>query len=357
MKRFFTQLGIFAMIPAAFILFAYHTGSPGGRTGSPGDNGNTCTGCHTGTATSQLGWISTDIPPEGYIPGNTYIITASGTHSGVVRFGFELTAEDGFGNKVGALSILETGRTQLVNAGNSVTHTSGGIMPDGNNNTWTMEWTAPDPGAGQVGLYAAFNAANGNGTTSGDVIYTSQLFVDEASEAMLTNVSPDNGGQGEMLTLTITGENTSFTGNQPEVDLIYSGDPGEIVPGTNVVILSDTELVADFEIPFSASTGNWDMLVGDLLLENAFEVYSTVGMDELAGLESIKIYPNPASDHVNIRNEENAVISIFDMHGKLLYELGTGSFTRLSLTHFEKGVYLVRMEKKGFSLTKKLLVQ
>ena len=38
--------------------------------------------------------------------------------------------------------------------------------------TWTFDWMAPAVGTGDVTFYGAFNAANGNGKTSGDVIYT-----------------------------------------------------------------------------------------------------------------------------------------------------------------------------------------
>ena len=170
--------------PIVFILFfagiLYHSGSPGGRTGSPGDNGATCTQCHTGAANPVENWISTDIPELGYVVGETYTITATGQHAGVGRFGFELTAEDASGNKVGSFNIIN-GQTQLSNGGTSVTHTNSGITPDGDSKTWTFEWTAPNSDLGIISFYGAFNAANNNGGTSGDVIYTSNMSVDEST--------------------------------------------------------------------------------------------------------------------------------------------------------------------------------
>ncbi|HRX96862.1 MAG TPA: hypothetical protein P5514_07945 [Bacteroidales bacterium] len=48
MKRIYNLLIIIA-VPALFLLFTsevlYHTGSPGGKTGSPGDGGHNCTDC------------------------------------------------------------------------------------------------------------------------------------------------------------------------------------------------------------------------------------------------------------------------------------------------------------------------
>jgi len=154
-------------------------GSQGAYTGSPGDGGNTCTNCHTGTATPQDGWITTNIPVDGYIPGETYTITATGTHSEVDKFGFEVTAEDNLDAKTGTFVITNADENQLANNDQSVTHKAAGTTPNGDMRTWTFDWIAPAMGTGDVTFYGAFNAANGTGSTSGDVIYTSNTTVME----------------------------------------------------------------------------------------------------------------------------------------------------------------------------------
>lgn len=202
------SLSLLILIPASITLFfagtLFHSGSPGGKSGSPGDNGVTCTQCHTGTATPMEAMISTDIPELGYIVGVTYGITLDAEHSGAGRFGFELTAEDESGNKVGQFIISSDGETQLTNGNNAITHTSSGITPDGDMKSWTFQWTAPGTDVGVITFYSAVNAANNNGGTSGDAIYTSTLSVDESSvgindgikEAFFT-LSP-NPSQGQI---------------------------------------------------------------------------------------------------------------------------------------------------------------
>ena len=133
-------------------------GSPGAKTGSPGD-GASCLECHAGTANNVSNWISSDIPGTGYVPGEKYNLTATGTHSGVGRFGFELTAENTSNAKAGTFSINDNG-TKLVNSNAAVTHNSSGTLPSGDSRSWTTEWTAPEAGTGDVTFYAAFNAAN-----------------------------------------------------------------------------------------------------------------------------------------------------------------------------------------------------
>jgi hypothetical protein len=167
-----------AMLPLASWILS-PGGSPGGKTGSPGDGGATCIQCHTGSNQPVAGWITSDIPASGYVPGQTYTITATGTHSGVQRFGFEVTAEDNNNGKKGTLVITNAAQTKLVNGGKSVTHTSGGTTPSGNSKAWTFDWTAPAAGAGTITFYGAFNAANGNGSTSGDVVYTTATAFNE----------------------------------------------------------------------------------------------------------------------------------------------------------------------------------
>lgn len=180
MKRFY-RLFPLVILPVIVFLLANSTGSPGGKTGSPGDAGVTCTQCHTGTAQTATNWITTNIPASGYVPGQSYIITATGFHMGVVKIGFELTAENSANDKVGTFSVINANETQLVNNNNAVTHKVGGTTPIGNSKIWTMNWVAPAATTGAVTFYAAFNAANGNGNNQGDVIYKSSLTVQPAA--------------------------------------------------------------------------------------------------------------------------------------------------------------------------------
>jgi len=184
-------IGFTGLIFIFCALLPYSSGSPGGKTGSITDVSN-CTQCHSGTATKITEWITTNIPETGYIPGETYNITATGTHDGVVKFGFEITAEDNSGVKKGLFIITNSTQTKLINSNKAVTHKSGGNTPDNNSKSWNMDWQAPDPESGDITFYAAFNAANGNGTTSGDVIYKTSLAVIENTSSGIDANKPDS---------------------------------------------------------------------------------------------------------------------------------------------------------------------
>ncbi len=191
MKNKITFLGLFSIVMLIVMSAFYNSGgSHGGKTGSPADGVN-CTQCHNGTAQTATSWISSNIPSSGYIAGQTYTITLEGTHANVVRFGFELTAEDANNAKVGTFIITNATETKLVNNSHAVTHTGNGFNPDSDSTkAWSFDWTAPASGTGTVTLYAALLAANGNMSTSGDITYltSTQITEDVTSSISISNL-------------------------------------------------------------------------------------------------------------------------------------------------------------------------
>lgn len=163
------MLGLMAPLLAQ----AYSSGPPDGRTGAPGE-GN-CTQCHSGTVNSGDGSFLLD-GPAVYEPGETYTLTATLQDPGQSRWGFELTDQG-----TGTLDTID-GTTQ-VSGGQYIKQTSSGTFngTDDGPVAWSFEWTAPEAGTGDVGIFAAGNAANGNGGTSGDFIYLSSITIEEST--------------------------------------------------------------------------------------------------------------------------------------------------------------------------------
>jgi len=155
------------------------SGAPAGRTGSPSD-GLTCatSNCHNTTASiSLVQIINSNVPISGYIPGQTYTLTATMTQTGISKFGFQISPQDLNGNKVGNIIVTNTTNTKIVST-KYITHTSAGSTGTGTN-TWSFNWQAPSIGSGDVVFYGAFNFANNNGTSSGDIIRTNTLTISE----------------------------------------------------------------------------------------------------------------------------------------------------------------------------------
>lgn len=181
MKNIITTFVIAAagliVLGAADIRLGKRDGTEPGHTGSPGDSLKNCTVCHGGTAIPVEGWITSNIPATGYVPGQTYHIKATNTEHGGTRFGFQVSPQALDGTLLGTLVITDTVTTKLVGNDKYVTYRAGGV--DGVDSlSWYFDWVAPAAGTGDVVFYGAFNS-NENGHKGGDQTYLSKLTVKE----------------------------------------------------------------------------------------------------------------------------------------------------------------------------------
>jgi hypothetical protein len=159
-----------------------------GATGSPSEGTCNQSGCHntytintgggsvTITAPTMTGWQ--------YVPGQTYAISVTVAKSGINLFGlgFEAltsaganggTLTAGTGTSLKSATIAGNSRTSIVHALN------GGATA--NTHTFTFNWKAPATNIGNITFYCAGNAANKNGSVSGDYIYTTSQVITPAS--------------------------------------------------------------------------------------------------------------------------------------------------------------------------------
>ncbi|MFO7722587.1 MAG: choice-of-anchor V domain-containing protein [Bacteroidales bacterium] len=137
------------------LVYASIYGVPPGYTGSPLD-GTTCAtmACHRGPVTTVPGWITTTIPPNGYLPSDTYTVTLTATRPGTSVFGFQITAQ-GPAAIVGEFLITDGVQTQYSLGTGYVTHKAAGSSGI-DQKSWQMKWIAP-PDTNETGVtfYAA----------------------------------------------------------------------------------------------------------------------------------------------------------------------------------------------------------
>lgn len=202
--------------------------APYGHTGSPGD-GKTCNQCHSGTSLTDTN-ITTNIPASGYVPGTTYTITISVTRAGINKFGFQITAENTAHSKVGSFIITNSAQTKMVQ--NEVTHTGTGTGAINNSKTWTVDWTAPAAGTGNVSFYTAINAANGNSHPSGDQILTSSLAVSEDLSSSISNLVLNNDFK---LYPTVAENKFTIESNKLISEIAIFDLTGKVIYQTNAV--------------------------------------------------------------------------------------------------------------------------
>lgn len=154
------------------------SGGPAGHANDPAGNNKTCRSCHSGAAPTEINAISTNVPTEGYTPGQTYAITVSITEAGKVRFGFQASVQNASGTPAGSIALINSTETQLVGSNLYVTHRTAGNSGQGAK-SWQFNWTAPSAGFGPATVYASVMAANNANGSSGDNVYRSALTIQE----------------------------------------------------------------------------------------------------------------------------------------------------------------------------------
>jgi uncharacterized protein (TIGR03437 family) len=173
------------------------TGPPSSRTGAPalGVLGvePTCTLCHSSfPLNGGPGVLMLSGLPPTYQPGEEITVTVTLTQAGQGRFGFEAQVLDDLGRRAGEFLVTDTLRTRLVEgtggfAGRQyIQHLLPGVAPSvPNQGSWSFVWKAPQQSQGRVIFYVAGNAANNNGGTGGDYIYTVSQSVQPAGNLLL----------------------------------------------------------------------------------------------------------------------------------------------------------------------------
>ena len=187
------ELSIFIIFLVIFIfhnntlLNSYPFGSPGNKTGSIGDGGQNCMGCHYGSNIGVSGSISSNFFNNTYIPGNTYTLTLNAP-SNYANYGFEITAEDPTtGSNKGIFIITDNLNTKSIENSTSVTHTIDGT----NQESWTFDWTAPGFASSSTSIkfYASIINGNGNGSNSGDTYCENSLTVFENTSSISNEIN------------------------------------------------------------------------------------------------------------------------------------------------------------------------
>jgi len=167
----------------------------GPRTGAPDET--TCITCHSGVANSGSGsaWITA---PSEYVAQETLSVFVSVANQGMSRWGFEVTALDGAGQRAGTLIRSDVTHTQLATESSTgrqyVLQNSAGTYNGTLNASpgWNFRWVPPAQGTGPVTFYLAGLAANASGNTLGDSTYTASTTL---SEQIVVGVSDDSHTQ------------------------------------------------------------------------------------------------------------------------------------------------------------------
>jgi uncharacterized protein (TIGR03437 family) len=217
------------------------------------------TGCHTGnTLNSSVGSMTITGLPNFYFPGQEVTGTVTINHPNRSRFGFQLTALNETGGRAGTLDAVDRTRTQVINGLSSfgnrryIQHTFSGIdFSPGSPGTWNFIWRAPETASGPINFYASGNAADRNGSSSGDFIYTVSKRLEPLPFGAVSAASfgPSNTLASEMIGSIFS------VGLAPGV---LTATPGQPLPtqlgGTSVEVQDSTGQVTTAPLFFVADS-------------------------------------------------------------------------------------------------------
>ncbi len=185
-----------AVLPVAVLGHSY--GPPARVTGAPGDSSRSCSTCHSSSPLNS-GKGSVQILLQSgafYIPGVKQRVAVQVADPNQKRWGFELTARlnsDLANGQAGDFAPVDN-MTQVIcedygplpcaSGVSFIEHTSAGTRNGTTGGvTFQFDWTPPAADSGPITFYVAGNAANGDGTDVGDLIYTANVQLTPADPA------------------------------------------------------------------------------------------------------------------------------------------------------------------------------
>ena len=200
---------------------------------------------------------------SGYVPGTTYSlsISASGGPSGTSG-GFNLDSNHGVFSNPGQNARLSSGE---------VTHSNS------NSRAWSVDWTAPTTGSGDVVFYLAVNLVNGNGGTSGDSWGADSWTLSEASSSpspiQVNNLGFNQPGtdRGSVFSHSVldldTGSPTLVLSNGSTVIFNNTGAP-EVVNDEVISIAGDCAILYNRTLRCSGANNYGQLGIGSNSLSN-----------------------------------------------------------------------------------------
>lgn len=378
-KQFYYLLGL----PFVFVLslcfllsnaYSYSSGPLPSKTGAPGDGG-VCTDCHSSFAlNSGTGSLTISGAPTTYALSTDYTITVTLQESGISKFGFEACVKKTADNtQAGTITVGNSTEQQTKSSGGItyIEHTSSGNTGSGGSKSWSFTWTSPSSDIGSVKFYAAGNAANGNGGSDGDHIYTTSSS--SPIDAVPVELSAFDARIGTGNTITLNWSTASETNNLGyEIQRSIDGKTFTTVGFVSGNGTSTKENKYSFAIPESEA-GTYYYRLKQLDFDGSFE-FSEVRTITVGAPSSFALnqnYPNPfnPSTIIEYQISESAPVSltIYDLNGRTIrtlvnefkpagiYSISWDGTNNLNIP-VSSGLYIYRISAGSFKTTKKMLL-
>ncbi|MAM29483.1 MAG: hypothetical protein CMC13_10730 [Flavobacteriaceae bacterium] len=198
------------------------------------------------------------------------------------------------------------------------------------------------------------NSNNSATNTFGEITneYTSLLnlymALDDDGDEVTWNILNSNGDVVQSGGPYASGETVNVDFSIPEMDcfrfiLTDSGDNGQYF-----IRLRDANNDIIFRNETNSNFGS--TFVGNFRLDGVLGVSDN-------NLQGVSIFPNPATNVLNVQNAENATVQVFDILGKKLIELANiSSSQEVNVTSLQAGTYFVKITNGASVQTEKFVI-
>ena len=177
----------------------------------------------------------------------------------------------------------------------------------------------------------------------------------------LLNNGPDLVAATDTIYITISVDNTDLgrmylLGSQlsgvPVDSAVALGCQTPILTAADMDNYQITSAELCYKVSFAGVTTDPDLTNNQACVQ----VTRLVSINEFAQ-DEVAVYPNPASDVINVANAENAQVSVFDMTGKVVANIENASANQeIDASNFAKGLYIVRVVDGNNIVTKKISI-
>jgi len=110
----------------------------------------------------------------------------------------------------------------------------------------------------------------------------------------------------------------------------------------------------------TATDGSILAITGISKIDNIYFTGDLIGGDyEVSSVKSVKIYPNPATDFLDIRCESTMKIGMYNVNGQQVINTQSVIHQRIDISFLNSGIYLLKIEnpKDNSVVLQKIIVQ
>ncbi len=347
-------------------------GSPTGGTDTqaPSTPSNLITTSKTTTSVA-LSWTgATDnVGVTGY---NVYVnnvlrTTVTGLAYNVISlspsttYSFYIKAKDAAGNlslSSNTLSVITS-----TTGGTSATELFFSEYIEGSSNNKALEITNNTPNSISMAAYSIKKQTNGAGAWSAGLALSGTLLSGKKI-TIVNNLIASTCYTGANISSAAT--EMTFNGNDA-VGLFKNGVLIDVIGtfnGGTVNFAADETLRRKATVTGPTTTFNktaqWDVYITDTCNNlGSRSADPTIKEMPITPSKGIKIYPNPSTGNFNIdfENDTNPYsIEIYSLIGKKIYGKENVTDKTISLSNFQKGIYLVKVNKAQESYSKRIII-